>query len=49
MHIIGAPYNVNDVNEPLAKMWNESMKVDHEAASVLDDMIKTPEPIQEGN
>lgn len=36
MHIICAPYDVNNVNEPLAEMWNESMKVEKEAMEALD-------------
>jgi hypothetical protein len=46
MHIIGAPYDVNDVDEPLTKMWNESMKVEKEATTAPEDMIKAPEPFK---
>jgi hypothetical protein len=37
MHIIGATYDVNDVDEPLAEMWTESMKVELEAAKSSTD------------
>jgi hypothetical protein len=43
MHIIHAPYNVNDINEPLAEMCFESMKVEQEATQAPEDLIKIPE------
>jgi hypothetical protein len=46
MHIIGMVYDIEDVNEPLAEMWVESMKAKHEAAKVPGDMVKTPEPFK---
>ncbi len=43
MHIIGAAYDVNDVDEPLAEMWTESMKVEQETARSSGDLVKMPE------
>jgi hypothetical protein len=43
MHIIGAAYDVNDVDEPLAEMWTESMKGEQEAAKSSADLVKMPE------
>jgi len=43
MHIIGATYDINEVNKPLAEMWVESRKVEQEAADVPTDLIKIPE------
>jgi len=43
MYIIGSPYDINDVNEPLAEMWVESIKAEKEAATVAGDMVKLPE------
>jgi len=28
MHIIGSPFSIEDINEPLAEMWGESMKIE---------------------
>jgi hypothetical protein len=46
MHIIGSPYNIDDVNEPLAEMWGESMKIEQEASVAPSDLIKAPEPFK---
>lgn len=46
MHIIGATYDVNDINEPLAEMWHKSMKVEKEASSAPTDLVKVPEPFK---
>jgi hypothetical protein len=43
MYIIGSPYDVNDINKPLAEMWVESMKVEKEEAIVVGGMVKLPE------
>jgi hypothetical protein len=43
MHIIGAPYDVDDINEPLAEMWSESKKAEQEAARTVTDLVKIPE------
>jgi hypothetical protein len=43
MHIIGATYDINSVDEPLAEMWSESMKIDQEAAKSPGDLVKSPE------
>jgi hypothetical protein len=43
MHIIGSPYNIEDMNEPLAEMWSESMKIEQEASAAPGDLIKIPE------
>jgi len=43
MYILGAPFDVALVNEPLAKIWNEARKADAKAAEALDDLVKKPE------
>ena len=43
MHIIGAPYDVDDIDEPLAEMWSESKKAEQEAARTVTDLVKIPE------
>jgi hypothetical protein len=49
MHIIGLPYDVNDINEPLAEMWVESMEMEKEAADAPTDMVKMPEAFKKDN
>ena len=46
MHIIGSPFSIEDVNEPLAEMWGESMKIEREASQAPADLIKVPEPFK---
>jgi hypothetical protein len=48
MHIIGANYKIDDVSEPLAEMWNKSMKIKKEAAVAPTDLVKAPEPFKKG-
>ncbi len=43
MYIIGSTYDVNDINEPLAEMWVESMKAEKEATNASGNMVKFPE------
>jgi hypothetical protein len=43
MHIVGLPYDIEDVNEPLAEMWVESMKMEKEVADAPGDMVNMPE------
>jgi hypothetical protein len=42
MHMIGAAYDINDIDEPLAEMWSKSMKIEQEAAKTSGDLIKNP-------
>lgn len=49
MHIIGAMYDVNEINKPLVELWNESMKVEKEAADAPTSMVKVPEPFKKDN
>jgi len=48
MHIIGDNYKIDDVSEPLAEMWNESMKIEKEAAVAPTNLVKAPEPFKKG-
>jgi hypothetical protein len=43
MHILGNPYEIQDVTEPLAEQWAELMKTEKEAATAPTDLIKMPE------
>jgi hypothetical protein len=46
MYIIGAAYDINNIDEPLAEMWSESMKIEQEAAKAPGDLVKTPESFE---
>lgn len=46
MYILGVPYDIALVNEPLAEAWNESRKAEAEAAEAPDDLVKKPEPFK---
>jgi hypothetical protein len=37
------PYDVNQIDEPLAEMWTESMKAKKEADDIPDGLVKKPE------
>jgi hypothetical protein len=46
MHILGAYFPIDQVNEVMANMWNEAMKAELEAAKAPSDMIKIPDPFK---
>jgi hypothetical protein len=46
MYILGAPYDVALITEPLAESWSEIRKAEKEAAEAPDDLIKKPEPFK---
>jgi hypothetical protein len=46
MYILGVPYDIALVNEPLAEAWNESRKVEAEAAEAPDNLVKKLEPFK---
>jgi len=43
MHILGLPYDIQNLNEELAKRWNEQMKTELEAAKAPNALVKNPE------
>ncbi len=43
MHILGAEYPIEQVDEAMADMWNEAMKAELEAAKAPTDIVKMPE------
>jgi hypothetical protein len=46
MHILGMQFEVNQVTEHLAEIWNETMRSEQEAAKVSTEIIKAPEPFK---
>jgi hypothetical protein len=46
MHILGAEYPIEHVNEIMADMWTEAMKAELEAAKAPSDIVKMPEPFK---
>jgi hypothetical protein len=43
MHILGIPYELDQITEDLALNWNEARKAELEAAKAPQDIIKQPE------
>ncbi len=41
MHILGSQFQVEDINEPLAEIWSESLKIEQQSAVAPTDLTKS--------